>query len=548
MRHSWRAGIGAAAIALVVAAACGGETTPTQPAAERAADEPDDAVPRHGGKVVYGVEADVGGGFCLPEAEHAISGWLVDMSVYDPLVYPNEDGELVPYLAESVTSNAAATKWTIELRDGITFHDGSALDAEVVKLNLDAYRGHETVLSPLLWAIVLQDIADVRVTGPLTVVVTTKRPWVSLPWFLFSTGRMGMMGRAQLEDEEQCPRNLIGTGPFRLAGSWTPGRAMELERNPDHWRTDEHGAQLPYLDELTFQPVPEPSQRINQLEGGQLQAMHTSKVSELDRLQGDARFEVVTTDRGREVNYYLLNAGRPPFDDIDARRAFAAAVDIEAMNALRNQGTATLANGPFDVGVPGHVDELPVNERDLDEARALVEQVKARNGGRFDVTFVVNPDTGTQAEAEILKQQVEEAGITVALERVDQPTEINRGLGGDFDVLFWRLHPGEDPDTQYTWWYGGYPTNFNHFADPELDRLLDLGRASTDEAERVAAYEDVNRRFSEQQYNVWKWYTDWTVATSADVHGVLGPELPDGSAPFPLLAGLHPTLGIWIEE
>jgi peptide/nickel transport system substrate-binding protein len=217
------------------------------------------------------------------------------------------------------------------------------------------------------------------------------------------------------------------------------------------------------------------------------------------------------------------------------------------MNVLRNEGEATLANGPFDQGVPGYLEDLPAVEYDLERAKELVEEVKARQGD-FSVTFVVNPDSNSQAEAQVLQQQVEKAGIDVSIERVDQATEINRGLGGDFDVLLWRLHPGEDPDTQYIWWHSGYPTNFNHFADPVIDRNLDAARVAFDADERRTRYEAVNRRFAEQAYNAWAWYVDWAVATAPSVRGVLGPSLPDGSQPYPLLGGLHPTAGLWVQR
>ena len=103
---------------------------------------------------------------------------------YDTLTVPNGEGGFSPYLAKSVTPNEDHTEWTITLREGITFHDGSPLDATVVKNNLDAYRGTYPGRPSLLFMFILQDIADTRVDDPLTVTVTTKRPWVSFPAFL----------------------------------------------------------------------------------------------------------------------------------------------------------------------------------------------------------------------------------------------------------------------------------------------------------------------------------------------------------------------------
>ena len=154
-------------------------------------DDADAGPPQYGGRVVYGVEAETTNGWCLPEGQLAISGIQVARSIYDTLTVPNADGQFVPFLAESVTSNPEFTEWTITLRPDIVFHDGSPLTAEVVKNNLDAYRGQYPARTSLLFQFVLSDIAAVDVTGPLTVRVTTDRPWSSFPSFLYSSGRHG---------------------------------------------------------------------------------------------------------------------------------------------------------------------------------------------------------------------------------------------------------------------------------------------------------------------------------------------------------------------
>ena len=117
--------------------------------------------PTRGGQLVYGLEAEVGTtGYCLPEAELAISGMQVARSLYDTLTVPDEDGEYVPYLAKALDHDDSYKEWTISLRPGITFHDGSSLDADVVKNNLDAYRGQYPGRSPLLFTFVLGNIDD----------------------------------------------------------------------------------------------------------------------------------------------------------------------------------------------------------------------------------------------------------------------------------------------------------------------------------------------------------------------------------------------------
>jgi peptide/nickel transport system substrate-binding protein len=279
--------------------------------------------------------------------------------------------------------------------------------------------------------------------------------------------------------------------------------------------------------------------------------MHTHFQPDLDRLQGKADsgdLSLLIGTQGREIRYYMLNAGRAPFDDPKARLAFALALDRDEINQLRNLGQATVANGPFDEGVPGYVADPGFPAHDLERATELADEVKATHGGEFRVELVILPDSENRNEAELLKQQVEKAGISADIRVVDQTAEISTAISGDYDVLLWRNHAGEDPDTQYIWWHSGEPTNFGKIDDPEIDRLLEEGRATSDPAARTAAYEGVTEAFAQDIWNVWAWYVDWGIATGPDVHGILGPPLPDGSEPFPILAGLHPTAGIWVDR
>ena len=169
-------------------------------------------------------------------------------AIYDTLTVPGADGKIHPYLAQSVTGNANGTVWTIKLRSGIKFSDGSALTAQVVKDNLDAYRGAlKPIRNPLLFSFVFSDISAVTVVNPLTVSVTTKRPWQAFPWFLWCSGRLGIMGEAQVKSPKNCNTDLIGTGPFKEV-SWVEGDKFVAKRNPNYWQKDSKGVQLPYLD------------------------------------------------------------------------------------------------------------------------------------------------------------------------------------------------------------------------------------------------------------------------------------------------------------
>src|SRR5205823_4505042 len=130
-------------------------------------------------------------GLCLPEAQLDISGINYARTIYDTLTMPNEKGDFVGMLAQSVTPNADYTEWTIVIKDGIHFHDGSLLDATVVKNNLDAYRGAYPKRHPILFSLVFGPYVDtVTATDNKTVVVKVKQPWPGFPSYLWASNRL----------------------------------------------------------------------------------------------------------------------------------------------------------------------------------------------------------------------------------------------------------------------------------------------------------------------------------------------------------------------
>ena len=236
-RSRWLTSVAAVAALAVIASACGGgssgkttSTTSGGPAttAGIADGGKSTAKPAYGGSVTYGLEADTSGGFCLFKAQLAIGGIQVARTIYDTLTMPGEDGKIHPYLAKSVVGSANNTVWTINLRPNIKFHDGSPLDATVVKDNLDHYRKDNP-----LFTFVFNDVTAVDVVDSLTVKVTSKVPWTAFPWFLWSSSRLGIMAEAQMKSPD-CNTKLIGTGPFEYV-SWKFGDKFVAKRNPSYW-------------------------------------------------------------------------------------------------------------------------------------------------------------------------------------------------------------------------------------------------------------------------------------------------------------------------
>jgi peptide/nickel transport system substrate-binding protein len=540
---------------VLVTASCGGSSSKSSGSSGGSSSAP--GKPVYGGSATYGIEADPSGGaggFCLQTGQLAISGILVARMFYDTLTIPNADGGYSPWLAQSVTPNATYDSWDIKIRPGVKFSDGTALDATVVKNNLDAYRGtYNTPNKPLLFLFVFDNIKDVTVTSPLDVTVTTKTAWPAFPAYLWSSGRVGIMGQAQLDSGTNCGTDLIGTGPYVYQkGSYIQGNQIVGNRNPHYWYKDPaNGNQLPYLDKLTLKVTLETSQVISGLDSGDLDIAHTSDGNGTIQLRNQAKsgqLQEMESDQYGEVAYAMLNTAIPPFDNQDARLAVAYGTDRQSILNKTQKGVPNLADGPFTKGNVGYLANTGFPNYNPTKAKQYLAKYKQETGKDLTFNLVSTNDSSTLAIANLVQADAQKLGVKVNIQQIDQGAEINTALGGKFQAILWRNHPGGDPDTQYIWWHSGVPTNFSKINDPIIDKDLDDGRTETDPAKRQADYEDLNREFAKQAYNIWTWWTKWTIGYSNKIHGILGPNLPDGKKPSTGLATGHFLGGIWKDK
>ncbi len=500
-----------------------------------------------GGDVTYALEAETSGGFCIPEAQLAISGMMVAWTIYDFLFVPSKDDGFVPFLAESMESNADDTEWTMTLRKGVKFHDGTDLDATVVKNNLDASMGRYPARTSLLGSFTLANIDTVEVVDDMTLEITTKVPWPALPAYLYGGGRAGIMAQAQLDDPDTCDRKLIGTGPYKLK-EWEVNDHLTAVKNQDYWRKDADGVQLPYLDSITFRPVPDPQTRANGLLSGQYDLALASAPPAIETLEQEAdggNIDVYQTSDNTEVNYIMFNESQPPFDDLGARKAVATALDRPTYEDVVSLGLTQIASGPFPPGAPGYVKDTGFPDFDLEEAKKLVADYESRTGSPLEFTYAhVASDEGVRS-AQFIQEQLQKAGMKVNLKSQEQATLINTALSGDWQAMAFRNFPGGVPDGNYVWWYTGSPVNFGNIDDPEVDKLLTEGRSELDPDKADKIYEDLNRRMAEQVHFGWLDWTLWTIGYQKGVHGILGPALPNGSEPSPGLVTGHATSGLY---
>jgi peptide/nickel transport system substrate-binding protein len=540
-RHLTRIGAGLATIGLVAVAFSGLSGASVR---DRAPQQ------KSGGDITFGLEAETTT-YCLSKAQLAISGIQVVAAVYDTLTVPNTKGVATPYLAKSVESNADFTVWTIGLRDGVTFHDGTPVDAAAIKLNIDAWRGAPGApsvgsLLPIIFGPMIQDVVA---TDAATVTVTLKTPVSAFPDYLFLEGRQGIMAPAQLNAGDDCATKLIGSGPFKLE-SYAQNEKTVVVKNPDYWQKG-----FPKADQITFVPVVDGAVRVTQLQGGQLNVIHTSSAQQIDNLQTSGQFKSLVQKPGyREITYEYMISDTPPFDNPIAREAFATAIDRNTVNEIRNKGLFDVANSLMDNKAPGYLKNAGYPAFNLKKAKSLVEQYKSESGGSFDVVMGTTTDAENSAELQLVAEQLGKAGINATITTSDQATLINKALAGSIDILRWRnLHGGysQSSDQDNYPWFSNYNTptggknllNFGHFDDETTQDLLTQGRSAGTLADAKPIYTDYNKAMAEGLYVLPLWYVNWAIGYAPDVTLNL-PALPDGNGKPLFVYGRIPVQGL----
>jgi peptide/nickel transport system substrate-binding protein len=546
--------------------------------------------PVKGGTLVYGLEADTANPWAPYSALYATGGYIPLAAVSDSLFAVSEDGEAVPLLVESVENNADYTEWTLHIREGISFHDGTPLTGEVVKFNLDACRA-----SPLT-STAFSTIENVTASGQDVVITTLGGPWVALPQYLTYAPCGYMFSQEWLASLADVPQRTpdspvydaelaatpadgdpaapVGLGAF-VFESYTPGNGNSFRavRNEDYWRGPNGitGEDLPYLDAIEAVVAVDIDSRSNGVRSGEFDVMHTANADTIARFQDDDDFETVSSDRFGETGHIMLNVAEgaeidpegtnadSPLLILSCRRALAFAIDQERLAEERGAGIVRPSNGPFPEGSMGYLEDSGYPSYDVDAAQAEMETCLAEAGTdsiefAFDTT---NDPFNVESNTLIVSMWNEAFGdaVKTTITPMEQGEYYGVALFGTFEAFSWRNHGGNDPDQQRLWWHsvsstpiGQQALNFGRFKDDVIDENLEIIKSNPDEAARREAAEAVNRRFGEQVYNIWLTYTTWGIVSQPYVNGVETNTLPDGTQGVGLaFAGAHQLVQMWCD-
>ncbi|MEY3414125.1 MAG: hypothetical protein RJA79_1000 [Actinomycetota bacterium] len=398
--------------------------------------------PKRGGNITVGI-FDSFPGFCMAD-NLANSSLMAGRTIYETWVEQRNDGKIVPYLLKSFESSGDYKTWSLVLRDGIKFHDGTPLDGTALQLNLEAGRGTlylnsligRTPKSPSSGtsAGFNANITEVVKTGAMSVTVKLYNADATFPETLYASGRAFARSVGQITGST-CSTVPVGTGAFKYVSHKLT--ELVVAKNDNYWRKDAKGGALPYLDGITFTFLPDAQPRVSGVKSGTFAASMFSIAGEAKQMVDLAKNKKLTTIRSEEGWYgsHWLNHKIAPFSSKNARLAYSHALDRVKWNKVRVKGLGTI---PDSIVGKANIMYNPKGYAgyDLKKAKEYVAAYKAETGKDMEFSFpYISASADSTANAQLIKEMCEAAGIKVNLLSVTTAEAIQKAFPMQFQML-----------------------------------------------------------------------------------------------------------------
>lgn len=417
--------------------------------------------------------------------------------IYDGLVIFDENLQPQPNLAKSWTVSEDEREWTFQLHEGVTFHDGTPLDAEAVKYHFDRILAIEEASSiKSLFA----GIEEIRTPDPATIVFRTTAPFGPFLNYL-AHGGGGIVSPAGVERWGQdFPLHPVGCGPYKLE-EFVPGESATLVRFEEYWNG------TPTLERLVFRTIPEDGARAAALEVGEVDTIIPVAVNNVADLESTDGI-VVEPKPVITMVYIGFNLSKAPFDDLKVRQALSIAIDRATIVETILGGFATVADSPMGQGTFGYAPS-PTYDYDPDRAKALLDEAgwigedggtRQKDGQPLKFTLWTPQDLYIKdvTVAQAAQAYFKDVGAEVELKTVEAANWFTTlkvpPAEAPYDMFMWSLTPSTgdgyqqlrelalsdaDPSVPPAAW------NLAHYSNPAVDELINQAGSVTDQAQRT---------------------------------------------------------------
>jgi peptide/nickel transport system substrate-binding protein len=448
--------------------------------------------------------------------------------------------ELEPSIAESWTVSPDNRTFTLKLRDGVKWSDGAPFTSADVLFTFQAI--YDPKVDSNLASALKIDGQPLAVSAPdaKTVVVTlphTFGPGIAM------LDNVHLVAKHKYEASLKAgtfaqqigvatpPAELAVLGPFKLT-TYAPGQRLVFDRNPNYWKKDEAGVQLPYLDQVTFEIVPDQNAELVRLQSGQLdmlqQQVRAEDIATLRPLEQDGKLKLIELGVGVDPDLFFFNL-RSTYWDKDPRRdwitrkefrkAISHAIDRESFANTVFLGAGVPIWGPITPGNKAWFSpNVPRYGYSLERAKEILEGIGLVNrdadpwledaGGaevRFN-TITYKGNSALERGAAILRDELAKIGVRVDVVPIEQGTLVQRMVKGDFEtIMFGMTQSSLDPAMNSDFWLSSGSAHVWNMSQPkpatdwekEIDDLMVTVMSSVDQAERKTAFDRIQMIFAE---------------------------------------------------
>lgn len=477
-----------------------------------------------------------------PATMRLIPSYQVTTAIYDQLLWKFAGSDdFVPGLATSYDVSPDGKTYTFKLRDGVTFHDGTAFDADAVKYSFDRLVDPKT--NSVSAKSALGPYVSSTVVDPSTVKVTFSAPNGGFLDNVASPLLAIVSPTAAKKYGADFGRHPVGSGPFAF-DSWSSGQSVGLKRNAKYsWGPQHAGLGGPAkLSAVTFRVVTTSAAQANALQTGSLQIGQGMDITDVVRLTKGGLVQHVAPASGMPFGF-MLNVKKAPTDDVAVRQAIQYATDTKTINSTVFSNVYPDANTVLTGQTFGH-DPAATYSYDPDKAAQLLDQagwkigsggVRQKDGKTLELAWLLSTGFGFQDAAELMSSQLQKVGIKSTIQQQVPPAitaSIQKGVMNVSSIYDYAADP-YILNTLFSCAQVGTGPNYAHFCDPSIDAQIAAANATPDAAARAKAYQQIQSELMQQAMFVPIYDLSAVFVTAKSVAGLVYTPLA-----IPMLAGV----------
>ena len=427
---------------------------------------------------------------------------LIQWTIFEPLAQYDDKLTLQPILAES-WEQVSPTVWRFHIRKGVKFHNGQPLTAADVKYSLDRVKDPATA-SWLATNVAAMTNAEVKDDYSLD--VTLSAPVAS---FLDKLVQIGIVPKGSGDQQKRSP---VGTGPFKFQ-EYKANEHLVVVKNPDYWQQG-----LPYLDKITFRPIPETSVALTNLEAGDIDMVSFLSPAEAAAAMQVPGATITVQPATTSEAFFEVNRRKEPLSDPKVYAAIAKCLDRDAVGKLVYQGYGTPTDVPiapqsaFHKAIPFAYDPAK-GKAELEAAGYKPGSIKLEIiswGGYKDLENM----------AVVWKDGLTQCGVDVTINVLEVQVMLDRYNKHDFDIATNVAAFPPDPDVQYDIMWGPRLAD-DYKSHPEAADWIKAARQTTDLTERKSYYDKLQDLGASDGPMVDVWFQAGMAANKQSVRNVV---------------------------